>query len=127
MFENFQNSRRRKTPWWAYALLIPVVIFHAVLIVGWWVKSVYAVEYLSVKADDSDLFMAAIPPPPPPLKGGKKPQNVEKKIRKVKVTETVQPVKIEKMEEIPTVTDDVEVPAIPTARSAAIPTASRVA
>jgi protein TonB len=107
MFENFERAKKVKTPKWAGPLIGAVAVFHALLLIAMWAKSVWAIDLLELPKGTIEIAAAAPPPPPPPPPpGGKKPE-VKKDIpKKKKITETVQPVKIEKNEPPPEVQED---------------------
>jgi len=99
MFGNFEAAKKRKLPKWAAPLLGSMLLFHVVLFVTMWVKTIWDIEQLDRPKDSSDLAIAAPPPPPPPPpKGGVKPKDVTITPKKIKVHDLVQPVKIEKQE-----------------------------
>ncbi len=99
MFGNFKDAKNRKRPAWAGPLLTGAVIFHAVLFLTMWVKSIWEIEMLERPKTQVDLAVAPPPPPPPPPPpGGARPQNVQITPKKIKVKDIVQPVKIEKQE-----------------------------
>ncbi len=100
MFENFNEAKHRKAPKWAAPLLGAAVIFHVVLFVSMWVKTIWDVEQLERPKTSIDLAVAPPPPPPaPPPPGGAKPHEVQITPKKIKVKDIVQPVKIEKQEQ----------------------------
>jgi periplasmic protein TonB len=99
MFSNYEADKKRKMPRWAAPLLASAVLFHVVLFVSMWVKTIWDIEQLDRPKNSMDLAIAAPPPPPPPPpKGGAKPKDVVITPKKVKVKDIVQPVKIEKQE-----------------------------
>ena len=99
MFGNFNDAKHRKRPAWAAPLLTGAVIFHAILFLTMWVKSIWEIEMLERPKTQVDLAVAPPPPPPPPPPpGGARPQNVQIVPKKIKVKDIVQPVKIEKQE-----------------------------
>jgi len=99
MFHNFADAKNRKRPKWAAPLLTGAVIFHAVLFMTMWIKSIWEIEMLERPKTQVDLAVAPPPPPPPPPPpGGARPQNVQITPKKIKVKDIVQPVKIEKQE-----------------------------
>jgi periplasmic protein TonB len=99
MFGNFEAAKRRKLPRWAAPLLSAMLLFHVVLFVTMWVKTIWDIEQLERPKNSFDLAIASPPPPPPPPpKGGVKPKDVTITPKKIKVKDIVQPVKIEKQE-----------------------------
>ncbi len=99
MFDNYYRSKTKKMPAWAPPLVAVGVAIHVALFVGMWVKTTWDIKKLEVP--DNEIELALAPPPPPvsaPPAGAKKPQNLEIKVRKIKVKDIVQPVKIEKQE-----------------------------
>ena len=109
MFGNFEAAKNRKMPKWAPPLLGAMLLFHFVLFVSMWVKTIWDIEQLDRPKNSMDLAIAAPPPPPPPPpKGGAKPKDVVLTPKKIKVKDIVQPVKIEKQEvQAPVETGDV--------------------
>src|SRR5215470_5705031 len=102
MFRNFELAKHRKMPKWAVPLLSAMLLFHVVLFVTMWVKTIWDIEQLDRPKNAVDLAIAPPPPPPPPPpKGGVKPHDVTITPKKVRVRDIVQPVKIEKKEEAP--------------------------
>ncbi|MBL0220499.1 MAG: hypothetical protein IPQ07_42350 [Myxococcales bacterium] len=99
MFGNFADAKHKKAPKWAAPLFTGALIFHAVLFLTMWVKSIWEIEMLERPKTQVDLAVAPPPPPPPPPPpGGARPQNVQITPKKIKVKDIVQPVKIEKQE-----------------------------
>ena len=99
MFGHYAEAKQRKVPKWAAPLLSAAVMFHIVLFVSMWIKSIWEIEALDRPKTKYDLAVAPPPPPPPPPPpGGAKPQNVQITPKKIKVKDIVQPVKIEKQE-----------------------------
>lgn len=99
MFANFEAAKHRKLPTWAAPLLTAMLLFHVVLFLAMWVKTIWDIEQLERPKNTMDLAIAPPPPPPPPPpKGGVKPQDVQITPKKVRVRDMVQPVKIEKQE-----------------------------
>jgi len=99
MFANYDASKHRKRPPWAGPVLGAAVVFHVVLFLGMWVKSIWEIEQLDRPKTSIDLAVAPPPPPPPPPpKGGSKPHDVQITPKKIKVKDIVQPVKIEKQD-----------------------------
>jgi protein TonB len=99
MFGNYDAAKHRKAPPWAGPVLGAAVVFHIVLFVSMWVKSIWDIESLDHPKNTSDIAIAPPPPPPPPPpKGGAKPQDVQLQPKKIKVKDIVQPVKMEKQE-----------------------------
>jgi len=102
MFANFEAAKHRKMPKWAVPLLSAMLLFHVVLFLTMWVKTIWDIEQLDRPKNTVDLAIAPPPPPPPPPpKGGVKPQDVQITPKKVRVRDIVQPVKIEKQEVAP--------------------------
>jgi protein TonB len=102
MFSNFEAAKHRKMPKWAVPLLSAMLLFHVVLFLTMWVKTIWDIEQLERPKSTVDLAIAPPPPPPPPPpKGGVKPQDVQITPKKVRVRDIVQPVKIEKQEVAP--------------------------
>jgi protein TonB len=102
MFGNFEAAKNRKMPKWAAPLLSAMLLFHAVLFLTMWVKTIWDIEQLDRPKTGVDLAIAPPPPPPPPPpKGGVKPHDVQITPKKIKVRDIVQPVKIEKQEVAP--------------------------
>ena len=97
MFENFENFKNRKTPAWVVGLVAVAVGAHVAFGAGLVVKDMWAAPLLDVPVVDDDLKIGTAPPPPPPPPAGGKKLDVQKKVepKKVKVTETVQPTKVE--------------------------------
>jgi len=99
MFDNFNAAKHRKAPPWAGPVLGAAVIFHIVLFVSMWVKTIWDIEQLDKPKTSIDLAVAPPPPPPPPPPpGGAKPHEVQITPKKIKVKDIVQPVKMEKQE-----------------------------
>jgi protein TonB len=99
MFGNFEAAKNKKLPKWAAPLLGAMLLFHVVLFVTMWVKTIWDIEQLERPKSSMDLAIAPPPPPPPPPpKGGVRPKDVTITPKKVKVRDIVQPVKIEKQE-----------------------------
>ncbi len=99
MFDNYHRAKTKKMPVWAPPLVGAGVAIHIALFIGMWVKTTWDIKKLEVP--DNEVELALAPPPPPvsaPPAGAKKPLNVEIKVRKIKVKDIVQPVKIEKQE-----------------------------
>ncbi len=96
MFENFENAKTNKRKTWATVLLTASVGFHAVLFVALLIRSFWVIHQLEPPKRES-MVSVAPPPPPPPPKGGAKMKDQPKDIKpkKHKVTEMVQPVKVE--------------------------------
>jgi protein TonB len=104
MFRNFDLAKHRKLPKWAVPLLTAMLLFHAVVFLTMWVKTIWDIEALDRPKSLVDLAIAPPPPPPPPPpKGGVKPHDVQITPKKVRVRDIVQPVKIEKVEAPPVV------------------------
>jgi protein TonB len=102
MFHNFELAKHRKMPPWAVPLLSAMLLFHVVLFLTMWVKTIWDIEQLDRPKNTMDLAIAPPPPPPPPPpKGGVKPHDVQITPKKVRVRDIVQPVKIEKQETAP--------------------------
>ena len=101
MFGNFKDAKNRKMPKWAGPLLLSAAIFHVALFVGMWAKSIWEIEQLERPKTTVDLAVAPPPPPPPPPPpGGAKPQTQVITPKKIKVKDIVQPVKIEKQQQV---------------------------
>jgi protein TonB len=99
MFGNFAAAKKRKLPKWAVPLLGAMLMFHVVLFLAMWVKTIWDIEQLDRPKNSFDLAIAPPPPPPAaPPKGAKKPPDAKIVPRKIKVRDIVQPVKIEKQE-----------------------------
>ncbi|HEU4731233.1 MAG TPA: hypothetical protein VFT22_25240 [Kofleriaceae bacterium] len=99
MFGNFEAAKHRKLPKWAAPLLTAMLLFHVVLFLTMWIKTIWDIEQLDRPKSAVDLAIAPPPPPPPPPpKGGAKPKDVTITPKKIKVRDIVQPVKIEKQE-----------------------------
>src|SRR5262245_35341897 len=96
MFENFENAKQKKRKTWATILLSVSVVFHAVVFVALMIRSFWVINKLEAPKRET-MVAVAPPPPPPPPKGGQKMKDQPKDIKpkKRKVTEMVQPVKIE--------------------------------
>jgi len=102
MFSNYEAAKNRKLPKWAAPLLSAMLLFHVVLFMTMWVKTIWDIEQLDRPKNSVDLAIAPPPPPPPPPpKGGAKPHDVQITPKKVRVRDIVQPVKIEKQEVAP--------------------------
>src|SRR5947209_4094636 len=72
MFDNFKDAKTRKAPPWAGPVLGGAVIFHIVLFVSMWVKTIWDIEQLERPKTTIDLAVAPPPPPPPtPLEGSR--------------------------------------------------------
>jgi periplasmic protein TonB len=112
MFDNYYRAKTKKMPVWAPPLVGAGVAIHVALFVGMWIKTTWDIKKLEVP--DNEIELALAPPPPPvaaPPAGAKKPQNVEIKVRKIKVKDIVQPVKIEKIESVePETSSDPDAP-----------------
>jgi periplasmic protein TonB len=99
MFGNFAAAKKRKLQRWAVPLLSAMLLFHVVLFLTMWVKTIWDIEQLDRPKNAGELAIAAPPPPPPPPpKGGVKPKDVTITPKKIKVRDIVQPVKIEQKE-----------------------------
>jgi protein TonB len=99
MFDNFMAAKKRPLPAWAGPLLTGALLFHVVLFMTMWVKTIWDIEQLDRPKSGVDLAIAPPPPPPPPPpKGGVKPKDLTITPKKIKVRDIVQPVKIEKQE-----------------------------
>ena len=103
MFGNFAAAKSRKAPPWAGPVLGAAVIFHVVLFVSMWVKTIWDLELLDKPKTTIDLAVAPPPPPPPPPPpGGAKPHEVQIQPKKKTVKDLVQPnIKVEKPAEAP--------------------------
>ncbi|HEX7841275.1 MAG TPA: hypothetical protein VF469_27545, partial [Kofleriaceae bacterium] len=66
MFGNFEAAKHRKLPNWAAPLLSGMLLFHVVLFMTMWVKTIWDVEQLERPKSAVDLAIAPPPPPPPP-------------------------------------------------------------
>jgi protein TonB len=97
MFENFEEFKNRRMPGWVIPVLGVAIAAHVIFVVGLIVKEMWAAPLLDVPSSGVDLAVAPPPPPPPPPPaGGKKLEaQKEKKPKKIKPTETVQPTKVE--------------------------------
>jgi protein TonB len=97
MFENFEEFKNRKTPGWVYPVIVVAIAAHVVFVVGIVVKEMWAAPMLDVPSSGVDLAVAPPPPPPPPPPASSKKLEAQKdrKPKKIKVTETVQPIKPE--------------------------------
>jgi hypothetical protein len=96
MFENFESAKVNKRKTWATVLLTVSVGVHAVLFTALLIRSFWMIHQLDPPKRESQVSMAPPPPPPPPKGGAKmKDQPKEIKPKKHKVTEMVQPVKVE--------------------------------
>jgi protein TonB len=95
MFENFEEFRNRKMPGWVIPVLIAAVIAHVAVFGVVVFNEMWAAPLLDVPSSGVDLAVAPPPPPPPPPPpaGKKLETQQEKKPKKVKPTETVQPTK----------------------------------
>jgi periplasmic protein TonB len=97
MFENFEYAKTHKRRAWATALLAVALFVHITAGTALGVHSMWVIHKLDAPKRENTVAIA--PPPPPPPKGnpGHKMKDPEKKVVPVKrrVTETVQPVKIE--------------------------------
>jgi protein TonB len=99
MFGNYNKAKHRKAPPWAAPVLGAAVVFHIVLFLTMWVKTIWDIEQLEKPKTSIDLAVAPPPPPPPPPPpGGAKPHDVVITPKKRTVKDIVQPVKIEKQE-----------------------------
>jgi TonB family protein len=107
MFENFENAKVIKRRTWASMLLTISVVVHGVLFAALLIRSFWMIKQLEPPKRESTLAVA--PPPPPPPKGNPghkmKDQPKEIKPKKHKITETVQPVKVEPKLEDPSQND----------------------
>ena len=102
MFANYAAAKSRPLPRYAAPLMAAAVSVVFGMLGSIWIKSMWNIEKLEVQKGMIELAAAPPPPPPPPPPAGaRKPQNVEIKPKKIKVKETVQPVKIEKQDEKP--------------------------
>src|SRR5512134_3097580 len=95
MFENVEEFRNRRMPGWVIPVLIAAVVAHVAVFGVVVFNEMWAAPLLDVPTGGVDLAVAPPPPaPPPPPAGGKKLEaRKEKKPRKIKPTETVQPTK----------------------------------
>src|SRR6266550_4356686 len=66
MFHNFELAKHRRAPKWAVPLLSAMLLFHVVLFLTMWVKTVWDIEQLDRPKNTVDLSIAPPPPPPPP-------------------------------------------------------------
>jgi len=96
MFENFESAKTTKRRTWKTVLLTVSVVVHAVLFIALMIRSFWVIRQLEPPKRET-LVSVAPPPPPPPPKGGSKMKDQPKDIKpkKRKVTETVQPMKVE--------------------------------
>jgi len=107
MFDGYSAAKHKRRPAWAGPLLGGAAVFHAILFISMWVKTVWAIEMLDRPSSPPDIAMAAPPPPPPPPPpGGARPQEQIITPKKKTVKDIVQPIKVEKQEVKPQVTDD---------------------
>ena len=89
-----------RMPKFAMPLIVGVVVIHLGGVGVSWGMSIWSIERLDrFEGAGGDVALApAPPPPPPPPPGGAKPHVEEIKPRLKKVTDIVQPVKIEKQQ-----------------------------
>ena len=101
MFQNYEASKHRKLPPWAVPVLIGALGLHFVVFMSMWIKTIWDIEQLEKPKTQIDLAVAPPPPPPPPPPpGGAKPQEVTITPKKIKVKDIVQPVKMEKQQQV---------------------------
>jgi len=101
MFANYEASKHRKLPPWAAPVLIGALAVHFLIFLTMWIKTIWDIEQLEKPKTAIDLAVAPPPPPPPPPPpGGAKPQEVIIQPKKIKVKDIVQPVKIEKQNQV---------------------------
>ena len=106
MFSHFDEARRTRLPRWAAPLLGAAAAVHVVVFAAMWAKTIWDVEQLERSKSRFDLALAPPPPPPPPpAKAGAKPVDVDVKPRQRKVTDMVQPVKLDKPQDTAPATD----------------------
>ena len=98
MFDSYVTSKNTKARKWVVVTVSVSVVAHVIAIGILVIKGYWTIGKVSPEVQDDDLaFYASPPPPPPPPPGGaKKKKTVEKKVKKVKVTETVQQKKEDK-------------------------------
>src|SRR5438309_8385699 len=83
MFEHYDAAKHRKLPAWAAPVLGAAVVFHIVLFVTMWIKSIWDIESLDHPQGGADIAIAPPPPPPPPPpKGGERPHDVHMEQKK---------------------------------------------
>lgn len=97
MFENFEDFKNRKMPGWVIPVLGVAVAAHVIFVIGLVIKEMWAAPLLDVPTTGVDLAIAPPPPPPPPPPKAGKRLETQKEIKpkKIKITETVQPIKPE--------------------------------
>lgn len=94
MFDNYVGAQTRKRPKWVIFVLAFALVAHAGVGGALIVKQFWTITKLAPPESGVELSLGPPPPPPPPKGGGKKKQDsLKDKIKKVKVKETVQPVK----------------------------------
>jgi TonB family protein len=112
MFENYENAKVMKRRTWATVLLTVSVAVHVVVFLVLIIRSFWVIKKLDAPHHEDQIAVA--PPPPPPPKGnpGHKIKDLDKppQPHKHKVTETVQPVKIEQKVEDPNPAADTDNP-----------------
>jgi protein TonB len=96
MFENYERAKTAKRRKWVSALFSISLAGHGVLVLALVIHGFWVIEKLSPPKRELALAIAPPPPPPPPPpKASKKkqqPKTDKKVVKKVKVTDTVQPV-----------------------------------
>ncbi len=107
LFDNYHRAKHIKLPPWAGPLLAGSAIFVAGLFLAMWIRVIWQIDQVDKPKVSTNLALAAPPPPPPPPpKGSSKPQQPTQVVEhKKKVTDIVQPVKVEKQEKQTVVED----------------------
>jgi protein TonB len=101
MFGNYTAAKNRKAPKWAAPLLFAIATIVVGVIGVMLIVSIWEIEMLERPKTKYELAVAPPPPPPPPPPpGGAKPQTPQITPKKMKVKDIVQPVKIEKQEQV---------------------------
>ena len=101
LFGNFSAAKQRRMPRWAPPLLGAMVMGHVIVFAVMWAKSIWEIEALDRPKTKLDLAIAPPPPPPPPPPpGGAKPKTETLQPKKPRVKDLVQPVKVEKQQQV---------------------------
>jgi periplasmic protein TonB len=90
MFENYVGAKQAKRPRWVVLLIAVSVAVHAVAAGALIVRSFWLIEKLTPPEPHPTLSLGP-PPPPPPPKGTSRPDSLKEKVKRQKVTDTVQP------------------------------------
>jgi protein TonB len=100
MFDNYVGAKTRKRRAWVSALIGTSVVVHVVVFSVLYIQGLWVIDKVPLPKGGVFLSVAPPPPPPPPPPpAGKKREPRTKKV-KVKLDETVQPIKKDEDEEV---------------------------